>query len=215
MTRPISPRLLAYAVVAGLALGVFLTPGDVAATGTTPCQGTCLGKPGPQGPPGPPGPKGDPGPPGSCAANCPRELRESYHVDFELPVVFDKTQDLFGAVPQGAGKRADRFYYLRASDIFIYLDMNAPGGPQAIGFRRGSELAIPWDRIEPAGPRMFAFLVVNPKNGRPHECDLNLDVLIQTAHAKGLAIGWVSMAQFVTFGSFPVISPDVWAAAVE
>lgn len=176
---------------------------------TAPCV-TCQAKVGPPGPPGPPGSPGPKGEPGTCEGQCPRVLRESFHVDFELPVPFDAARDLFLSVDQGPGKRFDRVYYLKASDTLIYLDLNHAAGPRAIGFRRGGELQIPWDRIEPAGPRMLAFLVVNPANGRPHECDLNLDVLIANAQARGVAIGWVPLAQFVTFGAFPALPPDLF-----
>lgn len=212
-----------HLLLAALSLLLLSTPAS--STGTSPCTicSTKVGPPGPQGPkgdPGPKGPKGDPGTPGApgtCVGQCNTgPLRESFHVDFELPIPFDKTQDIFESVDQGPGKRYDVVYYLKASDTFIYIDRNHPSGPRIVGFIRGSEFpGLPWDRVKPIGPRMLAFLVVNPANGYPHECDLNIDVLIAKAQANGLAIGWLPLAQFLTFGSFPEIPAAVWAEAQE
>jgi hypothetical protein len=175
---------------------------------------------GPQGPPGvgTPGVPGPQGPPGACAENCPTIIRESYHFDTELigtlngqpfPISFNPDAgDLFGSIDQGPGKRRDLWLYNKKLDAQVYMDMNYqwPDGQMGrwIAFIRGGEFASieqRWTGIAEAGPRMFAYVVNNPRNNAAHVCELNIDVLIEKAQARGLALAWAHLVP--TFGSLP------------
>ncbi|MGE0363040.1 MAG: hypothetical protein AB7R67_20165 [Vicinamibacterales bacterium] len=76
MIRPFAPRLAPRLVVALLVVAAGpAVAQDASTTYPPPCQGTCIGKPGPPGPPGPQGPTGPQGPPGPPAETGPRTVR--------------------------------------------------------------------------------------------------------------------------------------------
>jgi hypothetical protein len=106
-------------------------------------------------------------------------------------------------------------HYFPLTDVLLIFDPNLPSERNTIGFQRRGETSVRWRGLAGFGKGAILYSGVNEQSGKPHICIVSDDRLFAWFAARGYPIYYMSIEEWRTNGTIPVIPSALFDQALE